>query len=221
MKNYDSAISPSETILLNAKKFASSSTEMTAFPLIEDGQFVDERQIGISLLTAAFLANFSANYISLIPIAEKSVMDKDSYLVVASTTNLGHWPDNCLEARLFNFVSSSQNKKTFLFDAVSSMLPRPGQDSPWRDVCWDVYYGLFKRGLLDADTIEFENPMEKGLMLRYRSGGYTATQQLRDLLSDSDSVSNVTKMIVTYRGNFPELSVAIDRAVGNLSPSLL
>ena len=178
------------------------------YPCMATFADTDEKELAINMLTAAFFANLNAGCLSVRKVEHKSVLQDDPFMVAISDTY--QWPKDTLEHKLLDFNKSKTNTEITLYQVFNNVYPRPVYDSPWRDIDWTVYNGLYQRALLKAESINFEDWVKpKSSSNRFRVGKYLLLENISYPEVTRQALSEVHELLSRARSDNSELWYAV------------
>jgi hypothetical protein len=147
------SLSPSELVFLNGELFAGKAM-LGNMRLLHTDMSVSISQLGLAVLSAAFLANEKTGALDLETYQKKAMLGlrKVTGLLVRPGGSPVSWPAGCLEEE---FLSLTQHRhasgaSTDVTDLIYAWLRQDTSD-PWRTVLENLQSALADRGLLNRD----------------------------------------------------------------------
>ena len=148
-----SPLTPSDLVLLNGEQFAQGRSWAERIELINIDAAVDAKQLGQTMLAAAFLANEQAGAIRL----EVHQNEKKTFLFgrltvkelyITPGVSEAVWPKFSLESLVHTFFESQVKTVS---DFIQFWMPGD-YNNPWKEVGNLIYKGLADRGLLEVSV---------------------------------------------------------------------
>lgn len=144
-------LTPSELVLLNGERFA-KKVMLGNLKLLHSDESVSAAQLGLAMLTAAFLANEQIGAIRFDKRKKKAMLGLrkvDSLFALAGVTDIT-WPAPSLESDILTLVGRSREDEE-LWDVSNIVYAwlREDSGSPWGSAVELVKSDMASRGLLD------------------------------------------------------------------------
>jgi hypothetical protein len=193
----DRYLTPSEVVFLNGEQFA-QKTMLGNVELLHNKEKVSLSQLGMSILSAAFLGCEEAGAISL-GIGERKAMFglrkvRELYAVPGSARL--QLPEDSLEAVLARMAVRFEERDEHSVQNLIYAWLREDSSAPWNEVLKLFQSGMARRGLLDARQ-------EKKLKI-FTVTHYSLAQDTPALMK-GQSFAPVKSMLESCKGSRPEI----------------
>jgi hypothetical protein len=147
------SLSPSELVFLNGEMFA-GKTMLGNMQLLHIDANVSISQLGLAVLSAAFLANEKIGTLNLETYQKKALLGlrKVTGLLAKPSGSPTNWPTGSLEAELLSLAQRrhASGASTDVTDLIYAWLAQDTRD-PWKTVLDTLQSALADRGLLNRD----------------------------------------------------------------------
>jgi hypothetical protein len=190
-------LTPSEVVFFNGEQFA-SKVMMGNIELLHNSEKVSLTQLGMAVLSAAFLGCEEAGAFSL-GIGERKAMlglRKVRELYAVPGSDRVHLPEESLEADLASLAKRFEERDNHTVQNLIYAWLREDSGSPWNSAMGLLKAGMAKRGLLDTRE-------EKKLKI-FTITHYSLAEETRTLLR-GQSFTPVKSMLESCAQSQPEI----------------